>query len=330
LIAGVLLRSASHIPPSVHHRAASRYADAELRDLLRYRELCRLGASFAAASVDVLLLKGAGLAYIVYPEPFLRPGRDIDLFIRREARDAAERALAGCGYARLREPDGELARAQRQYARADGSGATHFVDLHWRVSNARSFADAVSFDDAWTASIAIPALDPAARTLGIADSLLLACIHRVAHHHDALELLWLWDIHLLAGRLTEETAEAFVRRAERTGMRAVSVRGLELARERFGTTMAGDVLARLSAAGPIEPTARFVGGHLRMIDVVRADLGTTSGWRDRAALLREHLFPSRRYMRALYTRWPSVLLPLAYVDRIVRGAPKWLRRTPQA
>jgi hypothetical protein len=30
-------------------------------------------------------------------------------------------------------------------------------------------------------------------------------------------------------------------------------------------------------------------------------------------------------MRERYPRWPAALLPLAYVDRIVRGAPKWFR-----
>lgn len=328
LIAAILSRSATHIPAAVHRQAATRLADAEVRDLLRYRELCRIGASFEAAAVDLLLLKGAGLAYVVYPKPSFRPGRDIDLFIRREARDAAERALAACGYKRLREPDGEIARAQRQYARVDGSGVSHFIDLHWRVSNARVFAEALPFDDAWRSSIGVPAIDPPARTLGAADALLLACMHRVAHHQDAVELLWLWDIHLLARSLTADAWEALVARAERTGMRAVSVRGLELARDRFGTGIAPAALARLHAAGPPEPAARFVGGHLRMIDVMRADLGTTTGWRDRATLLREHLFPSSTYMRALYTRCPPLLLPLAYVDRIARGAPKWFRRPP--
>ena len=62
-----------------------------------------------------------------------------------------------------------------------------------------------------------------------------------------------------------------------------------------------------------------------MVDVVRADLAAT-GWRNRARLAREHLFPPREYMRAIYSRWPAVLLPVAYLDRIVRGTPKWFQR----
>ena len=330
LIAACLLPLEHRLPPTARDRLSARLADAELRDLLRHRELCRVAASFGAAGVDVLLLKGAGLAHTVYGEPHVRPSRDIDLFIRRGGRDAAERALAAIGYARLREPDAELASTQRHYARVDGGGGHHFIDLHWSVSNPRAFADALSFDDAWSGSIAVPAVNPAARTLGIPDALLLACIHRVAHHQDAADLLWLWDIHLLAGRLTREEWTAFVGRAERTRMRAISVRGIEMARRRFATCLPPDVLERLAAAGAVEPAARFLGGDLRMVDIVRADLAATGRWQDRASLLREHLFPPRAYMRAMYVRCPPALLPIAYVDRIVRGAPGWFRRPPPA
>lgn len=328
LMAAVLARCEGAMPSAATRQVATRLAEAELRDFLRYRELCRIATTFAAAGADVLLLKGAGLAYTVYPAPFLRPGRDIDLFIRRDGRDAAQRALAACRYTRLREPDAEFASSQRHYERVDGSGVHHFIDLHWRVANPRSFADALSFDAAWRSSISVPAVAPAVRTLGIADALLLACLHRVAHHQDAPDLLWLWDIHLLAGRLTDEAWMAFLDRAERTGMRAVSVRGLEMARDRFATRIPAGALERLTTAGPVEPAARFIGGDLRIVDIVRADLASAGNWRNRASLLREHLFPPRAYMRALYVRCPPVLLPIAYVDRIVRGAPSWFRRPP--
>jgi hypothetical protein len=329
-IAAVLLRGNAAMPAALRARVASRLADAELRDLLRYRELCRIGASFASAGVDVLLLKGAGLAHTVYPEPHFRPSRDIDLWITLATREAAEGALAACGYSRMREPDMELARAQRQFVRRDGAGLNHFVDLHWRVSNARLFADALVFDEVWNASMALPSVEPTTRTLGVVDALRLACIHRVAHHQDAHDLLWLWDIHLLAGHLTADDWATFAERAEKTRTCAAASRGLELSRVYFGTEFSGDLFERLRTAGAVEPTKGFLGGNLRTLDVVRADLAATRGWRTRVLLVREHLFPPRAYMLAMYARWPAALLPIAYLDRIIRGAPKWFRRPPPA
>jgi hypothetical protein len=64
---------------------------------------------------------------------------------------------------------------------------------------------------------------------------------------------------------------------------------------------------------------------LSQADILRSDLASL-GWRRGAVLLREHLFPPVDYMSRQYDRWPRVLLPAAYLHRIVCGAPKWLRR----
>lgn len=323
IVADVLCRAT--VAPEVRQLWAARLAEAELRGLLRFREVCRLAAAFDAERVDVLLLKGAGLAYTVYRAPHHRPTRDIDLFIRRRTRGAAERALASCGYRRMREPDGELAHGQSHYVRADGNRLNHFVDLHWRVSNSHLFAGALPFEPAWAASIPVRDIQPGLRTLSLPHALLLACIHRVAHHRDAPHLLWLWDIHLLAGAMAPGERTTFLEDAARTEMRAVAARGLDLAERRFGTPGLKELVQRLEG-GEAEPSAQFLGGHLRPFEMLRTDLAATSGLTARARLLREHLAPSVSYMRAVYPRCPPAFLPVAYVHRVVRGMPKWLKR----
>lgn len=323
LLASIICGTENQVPAGLREQAMATIAAAELRALLRYRELCRLSAAFAAQSVDVILLKGSGLAYTIYPHPHLRPARDIDLFIARESRDGAERALAGCGYVRMREPDGEVAVAQRHYVRRDGNGINHFVDLHWRISNARAFAGALTFEEAWMSSILVPEVTPGARTLRVADALLLGCIHRVAHHQDGIDLLWLWDIHLLARRLPADEWDQLGDRAERTGVRAVCGRGLELARGLFDSPVPQTVLDRLATREHAEPTAAFVGGTLREIDVLRADLRATAAWRQRGTLLAEHLFPAPAYMRSIYGPRGRLGLLFAYAERLGRGRRRW-------
>ena len=183
----------------------------------------------------------------------------------------------------------------------------------------------VAFDEVWPRSIPVPSLGPHARTLSPQDSLLLACLHRAAHHRDRVDLLWLWDIHLIASHMTAGDLAAFATDALRARAGQVCARGLALAREYFGTQTPEGVTASLeSAAG--ESSADFVGRPLSAFDVARADMAALGGWRLRAQLAREHLFPPASYMRARYPRWPAALLPLAYAHRIVRGAPSWLRR----
>jgi hypothetical protein len=64
----------------------------------------------------------------------------------------------------------------------------------------------------------------------------------------------------------------------------------------------------------------------RKVDVLRSDLEQLPSWAERLALVREHLFPPPAYMAARYgagCHWP--LLPLLYLDRIIRGATGWFR-----
>lgn len=164
---------------------------------------------------------------------------------------------------------------------------------------------------------------------GHADALLLACVHRVAHHNDSPYLLWLWDIHLLASRLTTEEWGALVRGARDTGMRSVTIRGLELAHERFGAPIPMGIIERLGPADRKEPAARFVRG-LRQAEIALTNLAAMRSWRSRLTFVWDNLFPPRAHMRTTYRRCPAVLLPIAYLHRIVRGAPRWLRRPTTA
>ena len=290
------------------------------------RELARLLSAFAAAGVDTLLLKGAALAYSVYAAPHLRPRVDTDIMIRRDARTTTERILAAHGWTHPVEPERELSAAQRHYVKAGPAGTTSHVDLHWKIANPRVFADALSFDELHSRAVVIHALGQHARASGVLDALLLACIHRVAHHDDAIDLLWLWDVHLLAERLSVEERARFVALARSKAMTMVCHRGLDIAAKLFEGAASAELAGLLAAQSAVdEPSSQFIGG-VRRATVLREDLARLTTWRSRARLVSEHLFPSLEYMQTRYPGWSRLFLPLAYVYRIARGAPTWLRR----
>jgi hypothetical protein len=84
-------------------------------------------------------------------------------------------------------------------------------------------------------------------------------------------------------------------------------------------------MARLQQLGAGEESAGFIGRAARHVDLVLSDLGALPTRSARVRLLREHLFPGREYMRAKYPAWPQLLLPLAYLYRAARGAPRWFQ-----
>lgn len=296
-------------------------------DAWREQDLTGLLDALASAGIDAVLMKGAALAYMIYDAPHLRVRVDTDLLIRREQLEAAERVFAAHGWSRPPESDFELAAAQRHYEKPAPASRRVHLDVHWRIANPRTFSDALSFEEIRVRAVPVPALGRAARAFGTVDALFLACLHRVAHHDDQVDLLWLWDIHLLVSRLWADDEETLVALAVRTAMTGVCVRGLELVASAFATPAAARVASRLRAAGDglSEPASRFLGG-VRPIATLRADLTSVSGW-IALRLLGERVVPSRAYIRALYPRWPRALLWLAYLDRLLRGTPKWFRRS---
>jgi hypothetical protein len=323
LLAEVLCR-ADGIPDAIREQAVSRMREAHAREIIRNDGLRPLVEALAAAGVRALLMKGGAVAYTVYPAPHLRPSGDVDLLIARDSRAAADAALLGVGYRRQLEPDSELASMQQHYVRPAGPAVEHLVDLHWAASNRHVFAHVLQFEDAWAASQPVPMLG-GARALGTVDALLLACVHRVAHHDDHPSLIWLWDIHLLASSLTPGASAQLGARAEQTQMAAVVAHGLQLARQRFGTSIDPTLMGQLEQVSG-EPSARFIGTVSRPVELLGSDLAAAGSFGRAARLLREHLFPAPSYVRAKYASWPRLLLPLAYLHRIAMGAPKWLRR----
>jgi len=67
-------------------------ADARRQALIEILEL------FQSEQLDVLVLKGAALCYTLYPDPALRPMRDIDLLVHESAADRAHAILKDGGF----------------------------------------------------------------------------------------------------------------------------------------------------------------------------------------------------------------------------------------
>jgi hypothetical protein len=298
-------------------------------DLLRERELRRALDALAARSVRAVVFKGAALAYTHYARPDLRPRDDSDLLVRPEVRDTAHHTLVGLGYRPPQHVTGELVSYQAIYEKSLDGVAVHTIDLHWRVANPQLFADVLSFDELEAASQPIPALGRSARGPSSPHALFLACVHRVAHHRDEKLLMWIFDIHLIASRLTTAEWMTFLDLADRRRVLAICRQGLSLAVEQFGTDIPSAVMAdsRVSAAGDRrEPSAAFLSRDRAQLATFVSDLRALPSWNDRVRLMKEHLCPPSAYMRQVYAPSSRAPLPALYVWRAVRGAWRWLAR----
>jgi Uncharacterised nucleotidyltransferase len=289
--------------------------------IVRERELVRVLDALERYRVAPLLIKGAHLAYTVYPSPDRRPRLDTDLLVRDEDREPLRQCLIEAGYRPVPHVTGEIAFRQCQYERIDAAGASHTIDVHWRLANPRAFADRVAYADLIDGAVSIPRLGPHARGPRPAVALLVACIHRTAHHGASDRLLWLYDIHLLASALGDRGWGEVTTMAVRCGLAPVLSSGLTDTRDVLATAVPAAVIHTLAErASQTDPDVlTFLDGASRL-QVMASDWHRLSGWRDRTGFLREHLFPSPVYMSHKYGSAWNVMLPFLYARRIIAGA----------
>lgn len=292
----------------------------------RQSELRRVLGALAGAGVRPVLIKGASIAYTHYVRPELRPSADADLMVPPDSRRAVERALTAIGYRQPLESMGDLMSGQFHFQKRSRAGLEQALDVHWRISNVRAFADALSYEEIARDAVPVPPLGPHALGTSAVHALLVACTHRVAHHADSDAPLWLFDIHLLARGCGAAERAVLVDLAYARRMRAVCARGLQLADAAFGGIDAGWIGELAAAGGDVEPSAAFLGGGMRPVDILRANLAATPRWRGRVQLLREHVFPSSTFMYERYRMRRPIALPFLYLHRLLSGLPKWFRR----
>jgi len=129
----------SRLPDPVYAQLKSRKADACRQALLQTAELIRLNKAIRDRGIDVLPLKGTMLSLQLYGDPAMRLTNDIDLLVRPEALDAADRLLQAEGY-RRRYPDFELTPKRQKWIRQyhhhfvySREDCSQLIELHWRL-----------------------------------------------------------------------------------------------------------------------------------------------------------------------------------------------------
>ena len=317
----------------VHLLLANRGGDASLQadlraavvvEAARERELRQVLAALAQAGIRPVLFKGAVLSRTHYSRPELRPRTDTDLLIPAAARAATTRVLDALGYEHVAETDGPLTTGQFHVQKRDDVGVFHALDVHHRISNVRAFSDVVAYGELAREALPVPSLGPHAWGPSAVHALLIACVHRVAHHGNTDSLLWLLDVSLLARSVKPHERDGFTQLAAVRGIRAVCGSTLALADAAFGGVDA-EWLASL-APETAEPTAAFLRGPLRQIDILKQDLLASPRLWQRLQIVGEHLFPRSSFMYERYGTQRKFALPLLYAHRIVTGMPKWFRR----
>ncbi|MBK6436259.1 MAG: nucleotidyltransferase family protein [Rhodanobacteraceae bacterium] len=275
------------------------------------------------AGIDVLVLKGAALARWLYPSPHLRTRSDLDLLLQSEADfNRCRNALLVLGYedrdAPLLPPCYERALRKRV-----GMGE-HCVDVHWRLSNHPAFAQCFTFMELWAERQPLSGL-PDSWGLSPVHAMIHACLHRACNLTEAAgdRLIWLYDIALLAMRLSEVEWSSLLSLASRFHISEPCRHTLVAARCLFDSPIPEAVIQELTVTASVE-VFRMDRAH---------QLGYRSywafrmlPWSERVPWLWRKMFPDWRFMQAHFGLTHFGQLPSAYARRMLRLLVATMRR----
>lgn len=299
------------VPPKVSEVLAANFKRWTLRALLIQRELLLTHRVLNDAGIPHLALKGAYLAFHAYPHPALRPMRDLDILVPKEAVLRAYQVLLDAGFVRPKQHLGDLDATMQVFNHLpplhSASGHVH-IELHARFSNPDEEgggADLADDDGLWQRAISLPTAGGTLSYLAPTDLLLHLIEHAVYSHRFDNGPLVLSDLaYLLAGQAIDWPL--FWQRAEAYGQRRGMLLLLKMVERYFGAQPIDWPEAARADLGTVDAMADTA-SLLTLRDVVtRADTRLDSDIRNQSTMLGKlgvffgKAFPPKKKVAALY------------------------------
>ena len=287
--------------------------DAELHQ----RELAHVLRQLNDQQIQVVVFKGAALAYSVYPDPACRTMGDIDLWMAGEDVERARQALREMGYesfGKLDRPPTLMALFQGEIGLRHRDSEYGLVELHWGVFPGEWLRRMATIDiDAVRRRVVLARLvDETAHMLAPEDAIIQSALHTAINHQMSMSpLRALVDIALLA-RHTPIDWTVIVQRARTWRVAtavwlvlslAVDLAGLneaaEAARELQPSALRRRLIGRLANAGSLVMMRDLSASQWRYVFLLLLiDRG-----RDALCLIFRALWPEREWLIARYGRY---------------------------
>ena len=306
------------LSPSISQALHSRTALMVANETLKQNALIELFNAFEEANLKRhLLFKGSALAYSIYPQPWLRPRSDSDCFIDKAQQAEVETVLFQLGYQKQFAISGRHVSYQDTYYKPLAGQSMMHLDMHWRINNRQTLAKTYTIDELLARGRPLTNLTPAIHIPSNADSLLIASLHRLGHHHTEERLAWLYDIHLLSKQLQVKDWQTTLELAQEKQLAAITLDALLLSQRLFGTAIPDNIGKQLhQAAQRNEPSQLFLKRNLAEWQYFWHDLKALDGIRPKSRLIMESVFPSAAYVRQ---QMNTNNTGLAYLKRAWRG-----------
>lgn len=343
-----LKAAGAQLPQATQRELQGLYLRHRQLNQVRMRVLRDVLAVFEAAGIRALILKGAALAHLVYPEPALRPMSDLDILVPESQLWRTQGLLAELGFDAPLPSGPTLPHRHLAAATLQTEGLSIQVEIHYklfsdyrdhaasyirslvttrapslaRTGSARGNRASTALDSLTSPPHPFALADLTAYTLGYEDMLGHVCQHLVSHVNawESGRLIWVADVVSLAERFTSEIDWERVRR------RYPAVLGT-LSLLHFMTPLSDELLSQANVQ--IGPAPGGIGAAYQGWPQARRK---SWGERGYGRVLRDTLFPSEWWLRLRYKlgsarplfwyRW--IRHPLYVMGHVVRVFLEWL------
>jgi hypothetical protein len=311
LLVDAIERGSWAVDDGQREAALARHREAMARALVLDRHLLVLVDRLRAASIENRVLKGAAVAHLDYPDPSLRPYRDVDVLVRPgDIERARDLLIASGGERRYAEP-------RPGFDRRFGKGIAlvmpegHEIDLH-RTLALGPFGLRIDLDELWQGAEPFTVGGQTLAALDRPRRFLHACYHTMLGGAEP-PLLGLHDVAVTAPATATDVAEAVALATRFEGM-AVVAAAMDRTRQVLGCDLPVEVVAAVADHRPSRRAAAWLrassGSGRSSASLAMAGLGAVA-WRDRPSYLAAVALP-RRAKRSRLTRWRrGIAVPLA-------------------
>lgn len=199
-----LMQANAHVPDRAKISFQGLYLRHRRANRLRIEILREILAALEARGIDVLVLKGAALAHLIYSEPGLRPMRDLDLLVHPADALPAGNILSEMGFQALQADDEALPGKHLQNAMLQRAGITVSVEVHYNLFE-RFATRSMTLETLRAPPMMFDCGDLAAFALGPGDMLLHLSEH-IAYHAsiwEPIRLIWIVDLVTYAERFVD-------------------------------------------------------------------------------------------------------------------------------
>jgi hypothetical protein len=183
------------LPSAVETRLKVRFMQQAHAAAVRARVVATVLDAFDADDISVLVLKGAALAHLVYPDPVLRPMHDVDVLVAERDANPAWQSLRRAGFTPIGGHPGPRHHHLHSLA-ITADGETIAVEIHRQLLAAAPFVRPLRYEDVTPRAQAFTCGTRPARTLGHEDMLWHIYAHAflVPVIRPETRLIWIADL----------------------------------------------------------------------------------------------------------------------------------------